>query len=244
MSSSQFRTFLEEQPVTVERKPFSQSQDSAECGFADPGTARANIAATPTHPNGTVKDNWAGRHSHETVLQQHCDFFDRDGDGIIWPIDTFRGFRTLGFNLLLSLLAVFIIHSNFSYPTAPSWMPDPFFRIWIHRIHKDKHGSDSGTYDAEGRFVPQHFEDIFAKYAPPGEDGLTFNDMLRMLRGQRVIMDPIGWFGAFFEWVATYLLIWPEDGVMRKEDIRRVYDGSLFHELAAARSRKTAAQKA
>ncbi|KAI1297559.1 hypothetical protein EDD11_007032 [Mortierella claussenii] len=235
MPQSRFRTFLEEEPATTQRKPFSQHQDGAQCGFPDAGTARANIAATPAHPNGTLADNWAKRHSHETVLQQHCNFFDSDHDGIIWPLDTFRGFHALGFNFVLSLIALFVIHSNFSYPTAPSWIPDPFFRIWTRRIHKDKHGSDSGTYDNEGRFVSQHFEDIFSKYAPPGQDGLTINDVWNLLKGQRVIMDPIGWFGAFFEWMATYLLLWPEDGVMKKEDIRRIYDGSLFYELAARR---------
>ncbi|KAF9154850.1 hypothetical protein BG015_011795 [Linnemannia schmuckeri] len=242
MTSSQFQVCLQEQPTSVERKPFLQSSSSNGHGLTDLGTGRVNTAATPAHPNGTVKNNWAKEHSHETVLQQHCSFFDSDGDGIIWPIDTFRGFYALRFNIFLSLLAVFIIHFNFSYPTAPSLIPDPFFRIWIHRIHKDKHGSDSGTYDTEGRFVPQHFEDIFSKYAPPGQDGLTYSDVWRMLKGQRVIMDPIGWFGAFFEWTATYLMLWPDDGIMRKEDIRRVYDGSIFHEWAA-KSSKTKAQK-
>lgn len=65
-------------------------------------------------------------------------------------------------------------------------------------MHKDKHGSDSGTYDNEGRFVPQKFEDIFTKYAP-GRDYLTWGDVSDMLKGQRVIMDPVGWFGAVFE---------------------------------------------
>lgn len=32
--------------------------------------------------------------------------------------------------------------------------------------------------------------------------------------------------------VATYLLIWPEDGIMRKEDIRGIYDGSIFYKKA------------
>jgi hypothetical protein len=44
-------------------------------------------------------------------------------------------------------------------------LPDPFFRVYLARVHKDKHGSDTGTYDTEGRFVPQNFENIFAKYA-------------------------------------------------------------------------------
>lgn len=37
---------------------------------------------------------------------------------------------------------------------------------------------------------------------------------------------------------AIYILLWPEDGRMMKEDIRKMYDGSLFSEIA--RKRKTA----
>lgn len=32
--------------------------------------------------------------------------------------------------------------------------------------------------------------------------------------------------------LATYLLLWPDDGIMRKEDIRGVYDGSIFYKKA------------
>jgi hypothetical protein len=31
---------------------------------------------------------------------------------------------------------------------------------------------------------------------------------------------------------ATYLLLWPPDGVMKKDDVRRVMDGSIFYEKA------------
>jgi hypothetical protein len=131
-------------------------------------------------------------------LQQHCLFFDSDGDGIIWPLDIFRGFYKLGYGIILSLVAVLIIHSNFSYPTLPTFLPDPFFRIYVANIHKDKHGSDTGTYDSEGRFIPQKFEDIFSKYAD-GKNYLTLWDISRLMKGQRCIADPIGWGAQFFE---------------------------------------------
>lgn len=38
--------------------------------------------------------------------------------------------------------------------------------------------------------------------------------------------------------IATYLLIWPEDGMMRKEDIRGIYDGSIFYKKAEEFERK------
>ncbi|RKK74019.1 hypothetical protein BFJ63_vAg18540 [Fusarium oxysporum f. sp. narcissi] len=58
------------------------------------------------------------------------------------------------------------------------------------------------------------------------------------MKGQRLIADPIGWGGALFEWLATWLMLWPEDGKMRKEDIRRIYDGSLFYVITARRENK------
>lgn len=176
------------------------------------------------------------------MLQQHCEYFDRDRDGILWPSDTFVGFHNLGFGFFLSLLALVIIHINFSYPTSSSWLPDPFFRINLLNIDRTKHGSDSDTYDSQGRFRPQQFEDIFTKYAD-GADHLTIWTLLEQIKGQRNVSDPIGWGGAMFEWLATYLILWPEDGKMRKEDIRRVYDGSIFHQWARDVERKRKAGK-
>ncbi|KAF1957961.1 caleosin domain-containing protein [Byssothecium circinans] len=220
-------------PVTEQRKPF-YNNDNYDNDLHHAGTARANIAPSTSHPNGTTENNWSTEHSHQTALQQHCDFFDTDHDGIIWPRDTFTGFYRLGFGIILSLLAVFIIHANFSYPTLPGWLPDPFFRLHVANIHKDKHGSDSGTYDHEGRFVPQKFEDMFSKYGK-GKDYVTIWDVMDLMKGQRCIADPIGWGGAMFEWLATYIMLWPEDGKMRKEDIRGIYDGSIFYKIAEQR---------
>lgn len=160
--------------------------------------ARANLAPSEQTPHGSTEDDWAKKHAHQTVLQQHCDFFDRDHDGVLWPQDTFIGFHRLGFNILFSFLAIVVIHVNFSYPTCPGWLPDSYFRLFLHNVHRARHGSDTGTYDGEGRFIPSKFEEIFTKYAN-GRDYLTLGDMPRILQGQRNISDPIGWGGFIFE---------------------------------------------
>jgi hypothetical protein len=125
------------------------------------------------------------------------DFFDRDQDGIIYPRDTYVGFRCaacdcargllrvctairllfkhepprtaprrrIGLGRLISFGAIFVIHGTFAYPTSPSWLPSLFFPIYLNRMHRTKHGSDSGVYDTEGRFVPEKFEGTRASRA-------------------------------------------------------------------------------
>jgi hypothetical protein len=74
--------------------------------------------------------------------------------GKIYPLDTYSGFRRIGFNIPLSMFAVLVIHGTFSYPSQDSWLPDPFLSVKTANIHRCKHGSDSESYDSEGRFVP------------------------------------------------------------------------------------------
>lgn len=55
---------LEGVPVTIERLPYIPGPGDH---LIDAGTARANVAASNEAPNGTLDDNWARDHSHETV---------------------------------------------------------------------------------------------------------------------------------------------------------------------------------
>jgi peroxygenase len=126
-------------------------------------------------------------------------YWDPDNDNIIWPGDTYTGVRKWGWLPPLALLVTFIIHFNLSYPTVPGWFPDPFFRVYVQNLHKDKHGSDSMTFDNEGRFRPQQFEDLFEKYDEGDKGGLDAWDVVRMIKGQRLVMDFFGWFAAIFE---------------------------------------------
>ncbi|KAK0610968.1 Caleosin related protein-domain-containing protein [Immersiella caudata] len=206
----------------------------ADASIRKPAIARANVAVSAEHPEGI--DEYTEQFEDYTVLQQHILFWDRDCDGQICPWNTYVGFREIGFNFLFSLFAMFIIHLCFSYPTrlAYSYIPDPRFRLFVGGIHKAKHGSDSGTYDREGRFVPQAFEDMFAKWDVGGRGSLSAWELWNMIAGHRVAMDPFGWGAGVFEFGTTFLLA-QENGRVSKEDMRRIYDGSIFWHIRALR---------
>jgi peroxygenase len=66
-------------PVTTQRQPFSNPQDTP---LPNAGEARANLAPSLQTPSGTTSGDWSTKHAHQTVLQQHVDFWDRDHDGM------------------------------------------------------------------------------------------------------------------------------------------------------------------
>lgn len=163
-----------------------------------------------------------------TPLQKHIVFWDRDNDGVIWPLDVYRGFRDLGFCIPYSLGAL-LIPIFFSYPVglAYSYLPDPFMRIRVDVIHRAKHGSDTGVYNIDGQFDEQRFENLFERFDSEHVGGLSSNDIWNLWRRNRVAADPAGWSFAFMEWWTTWLLL-SRDGRVWKEDLKSCYDGTFF----------------
>ncbi|KAE8210020.1 hypothetical protein CF319_g3770 [Tilletia indica] len=188
-------------------------------------------------PNGDAED-YLRNTSSLTSLQRHIAFFDADLDGVVMPWDTFLGFYALGFGFILSFLAVNIIHPPFFYQTQPGWIPDLRMPIYIANIHRDKHGSDSETYDRRGHLQKERFEAIFEDWSSaPGKDGLNFSDIVAMCYGRRNIFDFFGVFAFVFEWGSSYMLIWPQNGYVTKDDMLGIIDGSIFPVIAARRKK-------
>lgn len=171
---------------------------------------------------------------------------------IITPYEIYHGFRALGFSILFSLGGL-LIPVFFSYPTtlAHSWFPDPLFPIYTDAIHKAKHGSDTGIYDSDGHLRPLLFDEMFAKMDSSAaehdqrdcngtqkekEGSLGVGDLLRLHKRTRVAADPAGWSFAAMEWWTTWLLL-QRDGRVWKEDLRAMYDGTLFWRIREERER-------
>ncbi|KAF9506989.1 hypothetical protein BS47DRAFT_1333584 [Hydnum rufescens UP504] len=191
------------------------------------------------------------------ALQKHVEFFDVNHDGVITVDETFRGLRSLGWGPIFGLVSVLIIHLPFSYPSLPatplddqrgflkyilsipaffwSYVPDPFLRIHIANIHRDKHGSDSGSFNHRGGFDRTSFNEIFTNAAPPAHDSLSFWEGVNLIKRNHDLFDIFGTLAAVFEWFAVYFMLWPADGRCSKEDIKGVMDGSIFESIAGRR---------
>ncbi|XP_044478246.1 probable peroxygenase 4 [Mangifera indica] len=169
------------------------------------------------------------------VLQRHVAFFDRNHDGLVYPWETFQGFRAIGAGYLLSTASAFLINIALSSKTRQGKFPNLLFPIEVKNIHKAKHGSDSGVYDSNGRFVPLKFEEIFRKHARTHHNALTSDELMAMLKANREPKDYKGWVASYTEWKVLYDLCKDKHGLLHKDTVRAVYDGSLFERLEKER---------
>ncbi|KAG7589678.1 Caleosin-related [Arabidopsis suecica] len=207
----------------------------------------------------------------DNFLQRHVAFFDRNKDGIVYPSETFQGFRAIGCGYLLSAVASVFINIGLSSKTRPviilkilrQYLKFSFIRykrkmkkknqksVWLQgkgfsilfpievkNIHLAKHGSDSGVYDKDGRFVASKFEEIFAKHAHTHRDALTNEELKQLLKANKEPNDRKGWIAGYTEWKILHYLCKDKNGLLHKDTVRAAYDGSLFEKLEKQKSSK------
>nr|ABX10750.1 RD20 [Brassica juncea] len=230
--SEAFATTAPLAPVTGQRKVRNDLEET----LPKPYLARALVAPDTEHPNGSEGHDSRGM----SVMQQHCAFFDQTGDGIVYPWETYAGFRDLGFNPISSVFWSIIINLAFSYVTLPSWLPSPLLPVYIETYTKPNMGSDSSTYDTERRFVPVNLENIFSKYALTVPNKMSLKELWNLTEGNRMAIDPFGWLANKVEWLLVYLLAKDEEGFVSKEAVRGVFDASLFEYCAKKNKEKKA----
>ena len=141
--------------------------------------------------------------SRRSALRRHCDFWDTDQDGIIYPWHIFTGFHRLGFHAILCLWAAVTMPICSSYRTQTSWLPHPLFAINLTNINCNRHGSTTGAYDMDAELDMKRFNAIFNKYAE-GKDYLTWRTIYNVWRGQCCANDFFGWFAGALECVFTH----------------------------------------
>jgi hypothetical protein len=161
-------------------------------GLKPTGSWKRNSPATSGH------DHHRHTRSKRTALQRHCDFWDADHDGLIYPTDIYTGFRKLGFNIALCLWAAVTMALCSSYSTQANWLPHPLFAINVDKIHRSRHGSTTATYDLDAEIDVHRFDSIFTKYAE-GKDYLTRRTLYNVWAGQCCANDWFGWFAGGLE---------------------------------------------
>ncbi|KAJ1280920.1 hypothetical protein BS78_04G268800 [Paspalum vaginatum] len=198
--------------------------------------AAAAAAAGPSPGGGVAAPGSSG--AGMTELQKHVAFFDRDHDGIITFDETDQGLRDVGLGAVTAKAAAAVINAALGPKTRPDDSNSSRMDVYIENIYKGKHGSDTGAYDAQGRFVPAKLDEMFTKHAKTVPNALTEDEVEEMLKANRQSNDFAGWLGAKSEWEMLYKLAKDKDGRLPKDTVRAVYDGTLFYQLAAAQGKK------
>ncbi len=166
-----------------------------------------------------------------TPLQKHVSFFDYNGDGYVTVLEDYKGLRALGIDPFSSAAFASAINAALGTPTSGY----PSLTISIFGIAKGVHGSDTGIYDSEGRFVPEAFERLFDDWDRNHSGGLDPLELAARTIDDADLFDLFGVTASTAEFGLLYAVA-AEDGELTRDRMRAFYDGTLFYDLAEERA--------
>jgi peroxygenase len=117
--------------------------------------------------------------------------------------------------------------------------------IEMKNIGKAKHASDTGVYDAQGNVDPKRFEAMFKAADKDGDGKLTVDELADMRKGNKArdagtvsfmrslfsAFESQGEFGVFMD-VAGKPNGPKGEKVLTKDQVFKLYNGTLFQEIA------------
>lgn len=160
--------------------PTSTRLTSSEPGSLDPGSSGSASGAAASGP---------------TALERHVAYFDPGKTGRIQFWSTVKGIQALGPGSGLSFGLAVLIHGFL----GPITNRAPRLSIDATRIARGVHPGDSGIFDAEGRFVPAVFaqlwdETLGAEAAQSKTAAITRDEFLAFMRAHGEKSAVGGWF--------------------------------------------------
>lgn len=176
---------------------------------------------------------------YSTALQKHVAFFDRNKDGIIYPYETYIGFRAIGFGRVISAIAAVFINISLSYKTLDSPIPSPLLPIYIKNIGRSRHANDSRVYSEGDNFTPHRLDELFREFAKESPDRLSLNEMNAMRESfHKNSNKKSGRLASKVEWQFAYKALKDEYGYISKDYIAKLFDGSIFYYLEDKNKKK------
>ncbi len=175
-----------------------------------------------------------------SALERHAAFFDRDGDGLVAPAETFASLRELGVGAPLGALLALIIHAAL----GPLTQRRPALRIRVDAIARGKRGLSSDVFGPDGRFGADAFERL--RQGPTGaRRALTLRELRALIAANPASLsgNPLE---GLFSWAETKVLFClaadtslDENGrpapALSLKRLRSFYDGDLLYALARRR---------
>lgn len=204
----------------------------------------AGCGLAPERPLGTTRAAHGGLGAraikNPTPLQKHVMFFDANADGTITLDETKQGLKRLGLGGGLATGGALFI--NLGLRQAANGLS-----IEVAKIHKAKHGSDTGAFDGEGRFVLTRFGQIMT-FDANRSGTLSWAELKAMIAKNKT--DTAGSIASKAEFGLLIKLAadaketegGKQVAAISEARLRALYDGSLFHTIAAERGRKASAE--